>query len=155
VKESTLPLALVLLFGVLVAAALPVSPLWYLIPPLFAAFLAVLAAGRRAGDPGFLALCTGELLVATAGAGVPGIVLPLQCLLVGIVLAELHLLGGTGDLSWFGAYTLAACACLALVLFLHNILVSGLIAVGIFACIYLGLTVGEHEQRRVLSGGLP
>jgi hypothetical protein len=146
---------LVLIFGGLLGAALPASPLWYLIPPLFIVFLAVMAAGRRVGDRGFLVLATGELLVAAAGTGLPWIVLPLQCLLVGVVLAELRLFTCPGDILRFGVFTLGAGACLALLLLTRNVLLSGCITVGLFFCIYVGLTVTEHEHRRVLAGSHP
>jgi hypothetical protein len=59
------------------------------------------------------------------------------------------------DLLWFGAYSLAACGAFALVLLTRHVLLSGLVAAVVFGCIYLGLTVGEHEQQRVLAGGSP
>ncbi|MGA2933744.1 MAG: hypothetical protein ABSD81_01145 [Methanomicrobiales archaeon] len=152
-NQGTLHLLLVLLFGGLLGAALPVSPLWYLIPPLFIAFLAVMVAGRRVGDPEFLVLCIGELLVVVSGTGLSLSILPLQCLLIGVILAELHLLAGRKDVAWFGVYTLGASASLALILGIRNVLVSGIITGVFLLCIFFGLTVREHEQQRVLAGG--
>jgi hypothetical protein len=155
VTTRGLSLLPVLLFGGILGAVLPASPLWFLVPPLFIAFLAVLVFGRRRGDHEFPALCIGELLVALAGAGLPWSALPIQCLLVGVILAELGLLGSLRDLLQFGAYAGLACASLALVLLPRNLLVSGLVAAGLFLVLYLGLAVGEHEERRALSGGAP
>lgn len=146
-------LLLTLLFGGLLGAALPASPLWFAIPPLLVAFLAVMVAGRS--DRGFLLLCTGELLVAASGAGIPWSILPLQCLLVAVILAEPGLFTTGGDLLWFGVYSLAACGALGLVILARNILLSTVIAVVLFSCVYLGLALGEHEQQRALSGGSP
>ena len=154
-KDRALSLPLALLFGVLLGAALPASPLWFAIPPLFVAFIALLAAGERIRDREFLVLCTGELLVAAAGTGLPWSVLPLQCVLVAVILAELGLFSTVRDLLWFGAYSLLACGALALVLLTGNVLLAGLIAAVIFGSIYLGFRVGEHEQERILAGGSP
>ena len=154
-RERGLSLLPVLLFGSILAAALPASPLWFLVPPLFIAFLAVLVFGRRVGEHEFLVLCIGELLVAVAGIGLPWSALPLQCLLVGVILAELDLLVSPRDLLLFGVFTLAACAALALLFFTRNLLVAGLVAAGLFLSLFLGLTVREHEQQRALSGGAP
>lgn len=152
-NQGTLQLLLVLLFGGLLGAALPFSPLWYLTPPLFIAFLAMMVAGRRVRDHEFLVLCTGELLVVVSGAGLLWSVLPIQCLLTGVILAEAQLLPGGKDVAWFGVYTLGASASLALILGVRNVLISGIIAGGFLLCIFLGLKVREHEQQRVLAGG--
>jgi hypothetical protein len=155
VNEGTGSMLPVLFFGGLLGAALPVSPLWYLMPPLFIAFLAVLVAGRKAEGHEFLVLCIGELLVAAAGTGFFWSVLPLQCLLLGVMFSEQHLLATARDLLWYGVFTVGACASLALVLVTRNVLASGFIAVGLFLAVHLALAVGEHEQRKVLSGGAP
>ena len=154
-KARSLSLPLALLFGVLLGAALPATPLWFAIPPLFVAFIALAAAGERVRDHGFLVLCTGELLVAAAGTGLPWSVLPLQCVLVAVILAELGLFSTVQDLLWFAAYALTACGAFALVLLTGNVLLSGLIALVFFGCMYLGIRVGEHEQERVLAGVSP
>jgi hypothetical protein len=152
---GTLQLVLVLLFGGLLGAALPVSPIWYLIPLLIVAFLAMMAAGKKVREREFLVLSLGELLVAAAGTGVPWSVLPLQVLLAGIFLAELQLLPSRSDAAWFGVFILGAAASFALILGTRNILLSCVVAGGVLLCILLGLKVREHEQLRVLAGGSP